>query len=180
MSKAGFAAFVSGREERFEFVGGFPVMMTRVSRNHSIVTANLIEALLLSVDRSRFRVSSADFGVEIGEDMRFPDALVEPVGAPGGAYAANNPVFVAEVLSPSSVRNDLFDKRDAYGRVLSIIDYLVLSQDHPVVWLFTRDAAGRFPQTPAEITGRTGAVTLAGLAVSLPLADLYRSIGDAP
>ncbi|MGH6742728.1 MAG: Uma2 family endonuclease, partial [Bradyrhizobium sp.] len=45
MSKEAFLTWVEHREERFEYAGGRAIMMVRVTRNHSRVTANLVTTL---------------------------------------------------------------------------------------------------------------------------------------
>jgi Uma2 family endonuclease len=61
----------------------------------------------------------------------YPDIVVDRAGRPGKSYTAGAPVFLAEVLSPSTAEIDLGDKAAEYLHVPSLHAYIVLSQDEP-------------------------------------------------
>lgn len=163
-----------------ELVGGeVSMMMVRVSRYHAMVCTNLVAALLARLDRATCLVSTADFGIRTSDGIRYPDVLVDATVTTTNDYAAHAPIFVAEVLSPSSVAIDMVEKRDEYLRIHTLQAYLVCSQDEPRAWLFRRDN-GAFHPHPTMIEGREAAVDVPALALSLPMAEIFAGIPDAP
>src|SRR5580704_4917007 len=110
MSKAAFFSWAEGVEERCELVGGLIVMMIRVSRDHGIITRNLILALCKRLDQERWPVFG-EFGLDTGPDsVRYPDIVVDRTGGGSKDYTATAPVLLAEILSPSTAAIDLGDK----------------------------------------------------------------------
>jgi Uma2 family endonuclease len=85
MTKEAFLAFIDEREERYEFDEGRAVMMARVTRNHAVVTVNLIAALNQRMSADRHDIASGAFAVHVGSSVRFPDILVQPRLTDGSA-----------------------------------------------------------------------------------------------
>lgn len=185
LTKAEFYRWLERQEARYELERGRPVMMAYVSRAHWIVTQRIWLLLASNMDLTRYNVGPTDLSVEVLEDVRFPDLVVEPVGGDLKGYAANDPVLLVEVLSPSSVGRDMTIKPKAYGSLSSLEVYLVASQDEPIVWLWQRPAGtggerAPFPEQPVEIAGRDQAVRLDHFGIELPLAEIYQGIGTIP
>jgi Uma2 family endonuclease len=61
------------------------------------------------------------------------------------------PVLAVEVLSPSSVINDLNNKKAAYER-MGVASYWVVDPQQPAVMVFELDDGGRYQQS-AEVKG---------------------------
>jgi len=158
--------------------GEVTMMMVHVSQAHAVVCSNLMHSLLPAVDRTKFLVTSADFGVRSPDGIRYPDILVAELGAPKD-LATEHPLLIAEVLSPSSIAVDMIEKRDEYLQIPSLEAYLICAQDEPRAWLFVRQD-GRFPASPVMIEGREASVEVPALALSLPMADIFAGIPDAP
>jgi hypothetical protein len=59
-----------------------------------------------------------------------------------------------------------------YLKTPSLHVYIVLSQDEPKAWIWTREGAG-FPDLPEIIFGADAVITVARLRIKLPLADIY-------
>src|SRR2546422_6229256 len=92
MTKEAFFAWIGQREERYEYAKGRVVMMVYVTRNHARVTKNLVVALATRLSADSYDIVSADFAVDVGESVRFPDVLVEPRQADGKALEAKLPL----------------------------------------------------------------------------------------
>lgn len=159
--------------------GELSMMTVRVSRYHAMVCTNLVGALLARLDRATCLVSTADFGVRTPHGIRYPDVLVDATATTTNDYAAHKPIFVAAVLSPSSLAIDMVEKRDEYLAIDSLQAYLVCSQDEPRAWLFRREE-GAFRPHPTMIEGREASVEVQSLGLSLPMADIFAGIPDAP
>jgi hypothetical protein len=53
-------------------------------------------------------------------------------------YICTSPVLIIEVLSDSTERTDLREKFDNYTSIASLLEYVVVSQDVPLVRVFRR------------------------------------------
>lgn len=158
--------------------GEVSMMMVRVSQSHALVCSNLSFAIRSRLGDGPWLVTTADFGVRAVQGIRYPDILVARPGQPRD-LATSAPVLVAEVLSPFSLAIDMVEKRDEYLAIDSLQAYLVCSQDEPRAWLFRRNE-GAFHPHPTMIEGRSASVDIPTLGLSLPMADIFAGIPDAP
>ena len=71
-----------------------------------------------------------------------------------GATTLLNPVFVVEVISPTSVERDRERKVELYGAAPSIQGYLILDQEPRICGMVhsARRAAGDCGNTPTRLT----------------------------
>jgi Uma2 family endonuclease len=171
-----FLLWNEGREGKREFVRGRVVeMMVSTSRNHARIAFNLLSALGRRLDLSVYDVGSADFGVKTPDGVRFPDVYVDRPGsdARGGDLLARAPACVAEILSPSSYGRDFIDKVADYTSLPSLAHYIILSQDEPRVWLWSRQPHSVEWNAPVEIAGEEAVLPLIHLGTEIPLAELY-------
>jgi Uma2 family endonuclease len=164
------------QERRHEWVEGQIIMMTEVSRDHARIVTRLIIALAAVLDLERYEIASSDFGVNTPRSRRYPDVLVEPVNADRKGRTSENPIFLADVLSPSSATVDRKRKPSEYAFISSLQTYAVFSQDEPKVWVWQRGETG-FPEKPVVITGTHAELEIPALGVSLSLGEIYRGIG---
>jgi Uma2 family endonuclease len=154
-------------------------MMINVSRAHWLVTANVLGELLQKLDRTRYEAGPAEFGVRTGLGVRYPDVLIDRASSSLAALACEAPVFIAEVLSPSTAGLDFTSKLQEYTAIASVQTYLVCSQDEPRVWVWSRQSDGTWPKLPTELAGRDGAIPLGSLGIELSMAAIFRGIPDA-
>jgi Uma2 family endonuclease len=173
MDKTAFLAWVEGREGRYELAGGRVVMMTGGSRGHALIVRRLANALERRLDGARWSVLASDFAVNIGPNtIRYPDVVVDATGGELKDLTATSPALIAEVLSPSSVTNDLGDKAAEYLHLSGLRAYLVLSQDEPKAWVWVRDESG-FAAGADIIAGEEGLVRIPSLGIELALSEIY-------
>lgn len=171
-----FLRWNEGREGKREFVhGNVREMMTGGSRKHAEIMLNLAIVFRTALDTAGYVVTAADYAVRTHLGIRYPDILVLTRDTEGKSLATKNPLLVAEILSPSSLAIDFGEKAEEYTTIESLRHYLVLSQDEPRVWLWSRDADGAF-QRPEMIEGGDAELPLPGFDLTLKLADLYRGI----
>ena len=175
--KRAFLHWVQRQEGRFEFKSGQVVMHAGSTKRHSWIMIDFAAALANRLDRSKWAVGGTDIAVEIGDDIRYPDVIVERRSGDGREVSTETPVLLVEVLAPSSVARDMNLKPGEYTSLASLEVYIVASQDEPLLWVRQRDAGTReFSSRPVEVSGRDQAIELPALGVSLPLAELFRSI----
>jgi Uma2 family endonuclease len=172
-----FLRWNEGREGKREFVNGKVVeMMINGTRNHLEIATNIVTALRTQLDRSAFTVGSADFGVRTPDGIRYPDVLVDRKVVHAGAddLLAVEPLFVAEVLSPSSYGRDFVDKMSDYRGIDSLRYYLILSHEEPRIWLSQN--VGAVWSTPEELLGLDVVVDLRLLGATLVLSEVYAGV----
>jgi Uma2 family endonuclease len=179
LDKAAFFAWLQGQEGgRYELKDGYIVMHAGSTKKHWAISGRFIGLLARALDPGNWVVGAADFAVEIGDDIRYPDVILERAGpiAPD-ALASTQPVLLVEVLSPSSVSRDMHLKLAEYTSLQSLQCYIVASQDEAIVWLWQRDEdTGAFPSQPEEIMGLGAEIKLHALGIGLALGEIYRGL----
>ena len=170
------------REEgKFELARGRVVCnIIFASRGHAHVCANLLGELLRLVDRDRFDISAADFAVRTKVGVRSPDIVVDLYSSKGRELSTSAPIFIAEVLSPSTAGTDFIEKLEEYTAIETLQTYLICSQEERRAWVWLRQGDGSWPKLPTELVGREGAIPLGGLGIEITMAAIFRGIPDAP
>ena len=177
LDKASFFAWLQGQEGgRYELKDGEIIMHAGSSRRHAKLASGFVTALSTRLDLNIWLVTAADYAVEIGADIRYPDILVAR-DTDAAELSTSAPVLLVEILSPSSVARDMNVKLAEYTSLASLECYIVASQDEPIVWVWLRDADTReFPTLATEIAGANAKLEIPSLALALPLAEIYRGI----
>lgn len=177
MTKAEFLRWVQRQDRRHEFVAGRAVMHPGSTHRHALLATRFVVTFCNRLDAEQWSISTAEFGVEVGGGIRYPDVLIAPADIEATALATDRPVVIVEILSPSSVGTDMTEKLAEYTSLPSLQAYIVASQDEVIAWGWQRDAvSGAFPAKPKEIAGREGAISIVALEVTLPMAELYSGI----
>jgi len=163
---------------RHEYLGGAVHAMSGGSNQHGEIAANAVVALGAGLRGKPCRVLTGDTKVRIDlpNQTRFyyPDAFVVCDRSAKHLLFQDHPVIVVEVLSPSTRRLDLTEKRDAYLTVPSLRVLLLVETDAPHVWANRRQPDGTFA---TEIhSGLDSIIPLPEVDTALPLADLYDRI----
>ena len=173
-----FLRWNEGREGKREFVRGRVVeLMIHTTRNHARIASNLILALGRRLDLLKLDIGSADFGIRTPDGIRYPDVFVDrrKAESSGTDLAASEPVLLAEILSPSSYTRDFGEKLADYTGIPSLLHYLILAQDEPRIWLWSRAMDGTW-SGPLLVAGTEKTVELPGLDTTLALSELYNGI----
>ena len=175
--KAAFLQWVQTQERRFELKDGRVIMQAGGTKRHVRLIGSITSALITRLDRALWAVAPCDQAVEIGEDIRYPDVVVERLLDDGRSQTTEIPVVLVEVLSPSSVGTDMTAKLAEYMSLASLEAYIVFSQDAPLCWVWQRAGEARaFPLEPFEVRGSDSVIEILGLGVALPLDEIYRGI----
>jgi len=111
VDKPTFYRWVVEQEGRFELENGRVVDRTGASKNHNRLVTNLIVELHRKLDAVVWSITACYMAVEIGDNVRFPDVVVERLDAPGSELVAGQPAVLVEVLSPSSVARHMRGSR---------------------------------------------------------------------
>ncbi|MDW6024511.1 Uma2 family endonuclease [Mesorhizobium sp. BAC0120] len=172
-----FLRWNEGRESKWDFVEGRIVdTMVRVSRNHAIIAGRLTTILGQSLTFPPYTVSTANFGVKTATSVRYPDVMVDGAAGSANDLAAASPIFIAEILSPSTLAVDFHHKASEYQSVETLRHYLILAQDGPRVWLWSKEPAGW--SKPAMVEGLDSEVLLQGLGLTIRLQSIYAGLLD--
>lgn len=181
LDKTTFLDWIQRQDRRrYELVRGRVVMQQGGSLSHSRIAAKVIHLLQAQIDSARWVVLTGDLAIDVGESLRFPDAIVIAVPEDGSVLSTDSPVILVEVLSPSSVQSDFRDKADEYLSLDSLEAYLILAQDSANAWIWQRGEAeggGRdLPRQARQIEGLDGRIELPAIGTALALSDVYAGV----
>jgi Uma2 family endonuclease len=175
MDKPSFLAWLEGREGRFELVGGRVLMMTGGTMAHGLIVGNVFKMLRDCLDPNIWAVLT-DFGVDVGpRSVRYPDVVVlDRRKAKAKDLTTTVPVFIVEVLSPSTSAIDLGDKAAEYLRLPSVVAYIILSQYEIKAWAYIKGSAGSLG--PDVVVDEAAGISVPAIGVSLSLSKIYAGI----
>lgn len=128
------------------------------------------------------RVAGSDLLFRTGTNAIFtyPDVIVicgPVVRMEGRPNVVTNPVFVAEILSPSTEAIDRGEKSREYRASPSLKQYALISQDKPLVEFHTRHDDDTWRIT--EVSGLDAECEFTSLECRVPMAALYDGVLDA-
>jgi len=181
-----YLAFERESEERHEYLDGEIYLMAGESPQHGDVSTNLTISIGTQLRGTPCRVWSKDTKVRSGPLPKrknstkglysYPDALVvcgEPQFLDEHKDVLINPKVIIEVLSPTTEAFDCNEKFRRYRTFNpSLTDYLLVSQDKPVIQHFAKQDDGQWV-IAATITGLSGKVHIASVNCTLQLAEVY-------
>jgi Uma2 family endonuclease len=162
-----------------EYYAGEMFAMAGGSALHSRLIARTLIAIGMRLIGRRCQPYDSNLRVGIpSEDLyTFPDVSVfcDPlVFVPGTEDTAMNPTVVIEVLSKSTEGFDRGRKSEMYRQIESLRDYILISQDSPLVERFTRQSDGRWVLN--EVKGIQAVFTLETLGIEIPLTEIYEGV----
>jgi Uma2 family endonuclease len=160
--------------DRWELIGGVPVMMSSPAQPHTTIKGNIFAALRAKLAGKPCRVYVD--GVEVKEKSRrlsaIPDVVVECHQPYSRSPEIKEPTVLVEILSPSSERDDTGRKWQGYCLIPSLRHYLIVDQEERFVTVHTRTGPSSF----AEEVVREGAAELSSLGVTLTLDEIYEDV----
>lgn len=167
-----FLAWDSGDELRYELVDGVPQAITGARRSHDRVAVNALASLHARLRGSPCAAHTADLGVRTSSTrFRRPDVTVDCGPNAPDDLEARHPVFLIEVLSPSTKTFDKLFKSGEYKQIPSVRQILLLNPDEPVGLLHNRTNEGSWQEM--ALIGKDTGVDLWSIGVSLVMSDFY-------
>lgn len=165
-------------EVKHEYIGGTVHAMAGANNRHNIIATSSLLALgsLLRGKACQPFNSDTKVRIEYPDHTRFyyPDAMVVCHSNPENDHFQDQPVVVIEVLSESTRRTDLSEKKDAYLTIPSLKVLLLVDPDSPVVTAYRRMPQGGFD---CELhSGLESVIPLPEIDAALPLAGIYERI----
>jgi Uma2 family endonuclease len=165
------------QDRNYELVDGVPVLtvkaMTGATARHDTITVNIIISLGNRLRGKSCRPRTSDQSIMTFRGTRRPDVSIE-CGKPGDqSMSTADPRVVVEVLSPSTVRYDRFQKLEEYKRHPAIKVILLVDSEAPQVTVWRR-VEGEW--TYAERIGLDAVIALPEIDAELPLSELYADL----
>ena len=175
------ADYLAGEEisdVKHEYLGGTVHAMAGATNRHNTIATNSLGCLhgqLRSKPCQPFN-SDTKVRIEFPDHLRFyyPDAMVVCHQNSGGDHFQDQPVVVIEVLSDSTRRTDLGEKRDAYLTIPSLQVLIFVEPDTHAVTVHRRQPDGGFALE--YHTELDGTIPLPEIDANLPLAELYERV----
>jgi Uma2 family endonuclease len=175
-----YRAIAEISEERYEYCNGEMIVMSGGTATHSRIAVEITTCLNISVRGTNFQVYNGDMRIWI---PNFNQGTYADILVVNGAPEFNgdrtdeilNPLFIVEVLPPSTEAYDRGDKFRKYRSIPSFCEYLVVSQTEPYVEQYFRLEQGdRWQLQTYDQLNQI--ITLESLKVELPLPEIYRRV----
>lgn len=170
--------YLTGEETsdvKHEYLGGTVHAMASATNQHNVIATNSIISLGGQLRAKPCQSFNSDVKVRIEfpdhTRLYYPDAMVVCHSNPPTDHFQDQPVVIIEVLSDSTRRTDLGEKRDAYLMLPSLKVLIFVEPEKPSVSLHRRKSGGGF--AIEHHVGLDTVIPLPEIEASLALADLY-------
>lgn len=157
---------------KYEYINGYAYAMAGSSTAHNTIALNLAIAFRQKLALP-CRPFISDIKVYVEQknttnNYYFPDVVVDCSEFEG--YFADNPVFIAEILSKSTKTTDFIIKLADYQKIPSLQEYLIIEQDRTQVYLYRRDNDWQREEVSE------GEICLKSLNLCLTLDEIYERV----
>ncbi len=164
-------------ETKHEYLGGVIHAMAGATNNHNTIAGNVLANLHGKLRGKKCRPFNSDTKVRVRlpTQIRFyyPDvSIVCHPNAPEESFQ-DAPAVIVEVLSQSTRRTDMGEKKDAYLTIPTLSAYLLVEQDEPAVVVYRRTNDG-FMREVYE--GLDAIIALPEIETELALSDIYEDV----
>ncbi len=168
----------NAQDEKHELVQGEIFAMTGGRRTHGRVLLNLARRLAEALEGTPCQVFADSMKLQVADDtILYPDVFVTCSPADLATdQIFREPKLVIEVLSPSTQAYDRSKKFALYRRLPSLQEYILVDPETRRVEAFCRTPADQW--VLHDMSDDT-AMTVASLACTVPLADVFAGI-DSP
>jgi Uma2 family endonuclease len=179
LTPAEYLAHERQAEIKSEYWRGELYAMAGASPRHSLIAANIVTQLVLQLRKRSCTVHASDLRVKINASglYTYPDVVVvcgRPQYEDREQDSLLNPSLIVEVLSPSTEAYDRGAKFAHYRTVESLVDYLVVAQDQPVVEHFVRQPGDHWLLTGYRVMAAVASIL--SLECQLPLDEVYAKV----
>ncbi|MSU78603.1 MAG: Uma2 family endonuclease [Gemmataceae bacterium] len=166
---------------KHEYLGGVVHAMAGARVGHYQVATNTLISLGGQLRGKRCRAYGSDMKIRVivhGQVwFYYPDVSVICNSNPSNELFQDQPVVIIEVLSKSTRRIDLGEKKDAYLTIASLQAYVLIEQELPLAVVFRRTDGG-FVREVYE--GLDAVIALPEIDTKLALADVYEGVEFVP
>jgi Uma2 family endonuclease len=166
---------------KHEYLGGVVHAMAGGRVVHNDIATNTVGSLhgRLRGKRCKPYTSGMKVRIQLGTQIRFyyPDISVVCKSNPRTDSFQDESAVLFEVLSKSTRRIDMGEKKDAYLTMPSLKVYVMIEQDSPLVVAFRRTDSG-FVREVYE--GLNAVLPLGEIETELPLSEIYEGVEFIP
>jgi Uma2 family endonuclease len=128
LSLKDYLAFEEASPIKHEFVGGEVYAMPGVTLRHNVITLNIARRLHGPARARRCRVLATDVKLHVMDRIYYPDLMLVCGRAAEVEFIVEAPSLIVEVTSPDTRAVDRREKLDAYLRLASLRQYLIVDQ----------------------------------------------------
>jgi Uma2 family endonuclease len=179
MSADEFLEWGLHQELRYELVDGVPVAMAGAKQRHDRIVGSALGMLYNLLHGHKCRHFTADLAVRIPiGNIRRPDAGIDCGPPDDNATTATAPVFVMEVLSPSTRDFDMFGKLEEYKTIPTLAHIVIVDPDTPQVFHWSRSQ--NEPWRHELLEGLDTVIHLPEFDGTIDLARLYEGLTFRP
>lgn len=166
-----------------EYLRGEMFALAGASREHNLIAGNVNRELGEQLRERECEVYQAEMRVKISPTglYTYPDVTVvcgEPKFEDAEVDTLLNPKVLVEVLSPSTADYDRGGKFTHYRRLSSLQEYVLISQDRPLVEHYVRQGKDEWLLT--ERSSLHDSLILPSIQCQLPLSEIYLKVQFAP
>jgi Uma2 family endonuclease len=161
--------------EKHEFINGEIFAFAGASFNHVKIVSNIISSLGNKLNR-KCSILANDIKVKVENSFYYPDILAlcnEPQFYEERNDTITNPVLIIEVLSKSTMDFDRGSKFEAYRKIATLQEYVLIDQYRVHVEQYTRNKKEWILR---EFGLETDVLTFSSLATSVKINDFYKNI----
>ncbi|MFT5617019.1 MAG: Uma2 family endonuclease [Arenicella sp.] len=179
-----YLEFEDSSQEKHEYHDGYIVNISGGTLNHSRIGLNIGKSLDNALATGNCIPYNSELKVlaEKVNSYYYPDGLVicgEPEFDLNRKDIVKNPTLLVEVLSESTENrgSDAFDRGGKfwnYRTIPSFREYVLISQDKPLVESFYKNGSGIWQL--AEAYGLESSIPLHSLGIELKLADIFSRV----
>jgi Uma2 family endonuclease len=167
-------------EHKSEYADGVMYAMSGASLKHNKIVANVIAELVRQLRGRPCSALSSDLKVRIPDSRKYfyPDVSVVRDDAQFHDDREDiilNPIVIVEVLSESTAAFDRGEKFQAYQQLVSLQEYILISQNENVIEQYVRQTAESWTYTAAF--GMEGSLSLPSIECALSLQAIYDKTG---
>jgi Uma2 family endonuclease len=178
MTETEYLAFEEQSEIKHEFVNGEVLPRTGLNINHNLICVSTNATLFNQVvDAAIFVLLATRVKIPSQPVYRYPDVMV--IAGRIQHYnkrndTVTNPIVLLEVVSPSTETVDRNQKLKEYTQIASLQEYVIITQDEPLVERYLRQDSGDWIYT--QVTGLDGVLDLPSIGYKLALVDVYSQV----
>ncbi len=164
---------------RSEFYRGEMFAMAGATWEHTLIKDNLAAEARNRLKGGPCQVVTSDLRVRVDATglYTYPDLVVvcEPPQFEDDVHdTLLNPRVIVEVLSDSTEKYDRGAKFGHYRQLPSVLEYVLVAQDRPLVERYVRQADDAWLLT--AFSDLTETFEFGSVAVSIPLEEIYRGV----
>ncbi len=164
-------------EFKSEYYQGEIFAMAGGSPKHSAICFNLTGELKGAIRNKDCTGFDSSMKLELADAYVYPDVMIvcgEIRLAENTSDVITNPVLIAEVLSPGTESFDRGKKFEYYQRVMSLKEYVLISQDKPMVESYFRQDENTWLYTAVKGINKTA--VFKSLECEIALKDIYHKV----